>query len=349
MSKLEITTKNSKNEILEAYEGILQELEEAKKLNKQAIKREQEKGVIVSSASQNTANSIVQELANLKLNIVKSLEDVESSLLSENKKLSILQEAIKLQSKDLEDLHQIKLTANTLEALLQTQKQKKESFDELMLEQTQNFDQEVVQKRALWKQEQEQATNLWREQESVQKKLRQREEEDYIYKRDLDRKKDKDSYAIQKQILEKDLTDKKIALEQEFTAREAALLVREQELQELRLQAEAAPQKLQQVIVDTEKAITERLHFKYDYEIKLAQKEVEGDKKLYEQMVASLEAKIKQQDGQIKELTEKTNSAGLQVQQIAVKAIESASGQRFCYTSSDKATELGKDDNKQRV
>lgn len=122
------------------------------------------------------------------------------------------------------------------------------------------------------------------------------------------------------------------------------LLIKEQELQDLRAQAEAAPVKLQQAIIDTEKAVTERLHFKYDYEIKLAQKEVEGDKKLYAQMVNSLETKIKQQEQQIKELTEKTNSAGLQVQQIAVKAIESASGQRFCYTNNDKIVEPNKDD-----
>jgi len=83
MSKPEITVKNSKGEILEAYEEALQALEEAKKQNKQEVKREQEKQSIVASASQNTANSIVQKLANLKLEIVQSLETVENSLLSE--------------------------------------------------------------------------------------------------------------------------------------------------------------------------------------------------------------------------------------------------------------------------
>ncbi len=106
MSKPEITAKNSKSEILEAYEDALQALEEAKKFNKQEAKREQEKQTTIANASQNTANSIVQELANLKLEIVKSLEGVENSLLSEHKKLSTLQEALKLQGKDLEDLHQ---------------------------------------------------------------------------------------------------------------------------------------------------------------------------------------------------------------------------------------------------
>jgi len=348
MSKTEITTKNSKSEILEAYEEALQALEEAKKSNKQEAKREQEKQVTITNASQNTANSIVQELANLKLDIVKSLEVVENSLLSEYKKLSTLQEALKLQGKELEDLHQIKVTVNSLEALLQAQKQKKEAFDKSMLEHTEDFEEEIAQKRALWKQEQDQVTNAWKEQESQQKKLRQREEEDYIYKRDLDRKKENDKYVMQKQALEKELADKKILLEKEFAAREANILAKEQELQSLRVQAEEAPKKLQQAITDTEKAITDRLHFKYDYEIKLAQKEVEGERKLSQQMITTLEAKIKQQEQQIKELTEKTNHAGLQVQQIAVKAIESASGQRFCHSNNEKVVEVVKDEARQR-
>jgi hypothetical protein len=348
MSKSEITVKSSKSEILEAYEEVLQALEEVKKSNKLEARREQEKRTTITNASQNTSNGIVQDLANLKLEIVKSLESVENQLLAEHKKLSTLQEALKLQENDLEDLHQIKMTVNTFEALLQAQKQKKEAFDRSMVEQTQVFEQEMVQKRLLWKQEQEQVTNAWKEQENQQKKLKQREEEDYIYRRDLERKKENDKYVMQQQALEKELIDKRILLEQEFAQREANVLAKEQELQSLRAQAEEAPKKLQQAIVDTEKAITERLHFKYDYEIKIAQKEVEGERKLYQQMIATLEAKIKQQEQQVKELTEKANHSGLQVQQIAVKAIESASGQRFYNQNPDKNVEVLKDEVRQR-
>lgn len=343
MSKPEVTAKNSKNEILEAYENALHALEEAKKFNKQEVKREQEKQTLIANAAQNTANSIVQELADLKLNTVKSLETIENNLLAEHKKLTTLQEAIKFQERDLEDLHQIKMTVNALEALLQAQKQKKEAFEKSMLEETESFEQEIAQKRLLWKQEQEQTTNAWKEQENQQKKLRQREEEDYIYKRDLERKKEQDKYTMQKQALEKELLDKKILLEQEFSKREADILAKEQELQSLRLQAAEAPTKLQQAIQNTEKSVTERLQFKYDYESKLAQKEVEGERKLHQQMIGALEAKIKQQEQLIKELTEKANHAGLQVQQIAVKAIESTAGQRFCYSNNDKNTDTSKD------
>lgn len=343
MIKPEVTAKNSKGEILEAYENALNALQEAKKLNKQEVKREQDKQTLVASAAQNTADSIVQELADLKLNIVKSLETIEGSLLAENKKLTTLQEAIKLQEKDLDELYQIKMTASALEALLQAQKQKKEIFEKSMLEEGELLGQEISQKRLLWKQEQEQAISAWKEQENQQKKLKQREEEDYIYKRDLERKKEQDNYAMQKQALEKELLDKRNSLEQEFSKREADILAKEEEVQSLRLQVAEAPKKLQQAVQDAEKLVTEKLLFKYEHESKLLQKEVEGERKLHQQMIGALEIKIKQQELLIKELTEKANHAGLQVQQIAVKAIESASGQRFCYPNSGKSAETDKD------
>jgi hypothetical protein len=66
------------------------------------------------------------------------------------------------------------------------------------------------------------------------------------------------------------------------------------------------------------------LSFKFNYETKLAEKEVEGERNLSHQMVAALEAKVAHLEAQAKHLADKTNQANLQVQNIAVKAIESA-------------------------
>ena len=173
----------------------------------------------------------------------------------------------------------------------------------------------------------------------LQKKLRQREEEEYVYKRDLERKKEQDHYQTQKQLLEKELIDKKVLLEREFAERETTLLAQEQEFQSLKLQVEVFPSKLQKEIEDTEKSLTERLAFQYDYEAKLTQKEVEGERNLHQQMISALESKIAQHEKLIKELTEKANHAGMQVQEIAVKAIDGASRQRFYPPYQEKLPE----------
>ena len=125
MSFVDISTKNTKNEILEAYHEALDLIKELKKTNKQEIKQEKDKRDTVVSASANTSKDIFKNLADLKLSIVDSLESLSHQLLSEHKKLVILQEAINLQSKELEELHEIKVNTDTLTALLEAQKQKK--------------------------------------------------------------------------------------------------------------------------------------------------------------------------------------------------------------------------------
>ena len=328
----EISTKNTKNEILEAYEQVLNQLTELKKANKQHIKQEQEKKKTIETASQNTTDDIIQQLAGLKLNLIKSLEDIESQLLNEYKRLNTLQQAIALQTKDLEEIHEIKVETETLSALLQTQKQKREIFDREMMERRETFEQEMSQKRSLWKKEQEEAEALRKEQEILQKKSRQREEEEYFYKRDLERQKESDLYETQKKLLEKELSDKKAHLEKDFAERESMIIGKEQEYQTLKNQVENMPIALKQAIEETEQSVTEKVKFKYEYEAKLTQKEVEGERKLHEQMILALQTKIEQQEKQLKELNEKTSHAGIQVQEIAVKAIEGASRQRF-YSS----------------
>ena len=63
----------------------------------------------------------------------------------------------------------------------------------------------------------------------------------------------------------------------------------------------------------------------YQFEMQLSQKELEGEKRLYEQKVASFLEKIKEQESLIKTLTARVDQSGKQVQDIAVKAVEGAS------------------------
>src|SRR3990167_1501220 len=101
--------------------------------------------------------------------------------------------------------------------------------------------------------------------------------------------------------------------------------------------AEKFPAELLRATQETEKNVTEKLKFKYDFEAKLAQKKVECERKLHQQMIVALEAKVASLEMQIKQLTDKSNQANLQVQDIAVKAIEGASRQRYLGGFTDKS------------
>jgi DNA-binding transcriptional MerR regulator len=64
---------------------------------------------------------------------------------------------------------------------------------------------------------------------------------------------------------------------------------------------------------------------RFEFESKLIEKQNEGELKLKEQTIISLQEKIKEMQAQIKELTQKANLAESNVKDIAVKAIESSS------------------------
>ena len=338
----EISAKNTKNEILEAYHETLQRLKETKKVSKQELKTTEEKKETVATATHQTTNEIVKNIAELKLALVKSLEDIEEQLLSSYKKLTTLQQAIEIQTKELADIHEIKINADTLAALLLAQKEKSSFFEKDIQERQQIFEQDIIQKRAVWKKEQDEFEFGRKDYEAQTKKTRQREEDEYIYQRDLLRQKERDQYAAEKESLEKELIMKRTALENEFQQRADKIIMQEQEFTLLKEKAEKFPEELQKAIQETGDTITERLSFKFDYETKLAQKEVEGERKLYQQMISALEAKVTLLEAQAAHLADKTNQANLQVQDIAIKAIDGASRQRYVANYGEKTLEQTK-------
>ena len=59
--------------------------------------------------------------------------------------------------------------------------------------------------------------------------------------------------------------------------------------------------------------------------MELSKKEMEGERKLYQQKIEAKENKIKEIEQQIANMTMTAQQAGHQVKEIAVKAIEGAS------------------------
>ena len=254
---------------------------------------------------------------------------MEDQLLAENQKLTNLQKAINICNQEIEELYEIKVNANTLAALLLAQKEKTANFEKNMKERSLALEQEIQEKRANWKKEQEEFELATKEQENSSKKLRAREEEEYVYKCNLMRAKEQNQHLEEKQLLEKELTEKRQALEQEFKAREENLDHSEQELFMLKDKVENFAAEKQQIILDAENNIAQKLTSKYEYEAKLAQTKVEGEIKVYKQIIANLETKVTSLETQIVQITERANQANLQVQDIAIKAIDGAARNRY--------------------
>jgi len=109
------------------------------KANKNVTPREEkqkkEEEVILEEVKDISLEKILPSITETKLQIAKFFDSIEERMSDHYKKHSNLLTAIKLEEKNLEDVHQIQVNADSLAALLEGQSKYKEEFDIEMAQQ----------------------------------------------------------------------------------------------------------------------------------------------------------------------------------------------------------------------
>ena len=104
----------------------------------------------------------------------------------------------------------------------------------------------------------------------------------------------------------------------------------------------AFPAELTAAVEKAEKEATARSENRAKVEAQLLGKAVEGDKRVAELKIKALEETVAKQLIQVEALTRQLNDANAQVQAIAVKAIEGASGAKALSAINEIAIEQAK-------
>jgi hypothetical protein len=337
MKKAEITdisVKSTKDQILAAYHDVLAQLTEKQVESPQEAKKKHEEKTVVIKAAAHSPDAILSDLSGIKLKSIKQLDILSEELLSEFQKLSDIHQAIDAEQKHLEELYQIKETAHTLAALLQTHAEQKEQMKREMEQQKKALEESMSSQRSHWKEENAHLERDSKEQREKLEKERKREEEEYTYDLDIKRRKEMDDYNVRKAALEKELLEMK----EDLQKRELSIVEKEKILLDLQSQVERFPEQLKQTIAEAEEKLRSQLLQQHTFESQLKEKEQEGLIKLNELRVTSLQAKIKEQEILLKELNQKTDQATQQVQLIACRALD-VSAQRFASPlNSDEKT-----------
>ena len=296
-----VSASNTKNEILEGYQQLMAQYDDEKKQNKSLLKQLEDKEKLIANA-QKASESGDASLEDLKATFVKQVDDFKIKLDEEKGKFNALQAALTVQKDELENLHSIKAQAESLDALIITNKLAKEKLA-----------QEITDTKLSW----------------------EREEEAFEYNLKIKRRNDEDAYQQRKAKLEADLKEKKDTFEREMLERENAVKEKETAFAEMETKVKSYENKLSILAVETEKEVTDRLTKEFDFNKRLENKDLETEIKLLKLEIETLKAKVKEQNDVIATLNSKTTEAGKQVQEIALKAIE-GSGKRIEVVSSDK-------------
>ncbi len=318
-AKAQARQRRAKAEIAEEFEQIRTEVEAAResagsKLAEAAAARAEEVGRAVEGV---TVENVVQRISGLGLEVSKSLADLSAKLVEEVQLLSTLRDAVAAERAELERLHKIDVGATAVDQMVFDYARQKEELEA-----------EIAARRAAWEEEAKTVERERREQEENLKRGRQREIEDYEYRKTLERKKAQDKYDEEIRLIERKNKDRQEALEKDWQVREAALAEREAELESLRQQVAAFPEELQREVAQAVAQAKADAEQKYQQQIIVATKDAEADKRVAEIRIKTLEGLLERQSAQAAALEKQLEEAKRQVEEIAVKAIEGASGSR---------------------
>ena len=262
-----------------------------------------------------TVEGVVQHISSLGLDVSKALGGLSEQLREEVGRLAAVREAVEIETRELERLHKLDVAATALDQLVQDYSKKE-----------QELEQEIELQRSAWEAESREAERERKAQEESLKKQRQREIDDYEYKKGLERKKAQDKYKEELRVQERKNQDKQKSLEKGWQQREAALKQCEEELARLTKESQEFPARLQKEVERAAAEASRQVEARLQQESLILRKDAESEKRLAELRVKTI--MVSQQAAQIVSLEKQLNEAKRQVQEIAVKAIEGASGAR---------------------
>ena len=332
--------KNTKAQILEAYDELLQEQKALETQLKQIQKETKDKPPVVSEKKINppvtTMNQqqvvgdkmfyTIDSIVKLQSGFGSAVSELSEKLTSEAAKLEELQSSVADEIKQLKELHDLEeIKEDTLDTLIQAYEDNSKAFQEELSQRRETLDQEIQELRKAWEKEQEEHKRLLKERNDEQSKVNQRNAKEYNYELTLQRSLDNDTYEQTQKSLYKQLEEAKQEQEKQWNEREKAIAEREKQFEELKAKVDAFEKEKEAAIKKAKEEGKGIANYQVKVKADLQTKEIEGNKRFYELRIQSLEQTIQSSEARLQHLSKQLDAALKQVQDLAVKAIEGAS------------------------
>lgn len=306
-----MTMKNTKQELFDAYESALKELEQVKALKESPADAMEERRKV--AMGENAAKA------------------VESSVFSEEitQQYKDLQESIESKKAVLKELYDIEANASSLAAIINATKEKQYQLEADYKARKVELDNEYkanVDKNQAELKEMQEAISLARKEvrdaraDELEKVHieRKREEEEYAYNLKRQRKIENDAWEDEKAEREKILNDKEAAADNMFAEAEAKL----DELEELREKVAEIPTLIANAEKEGREAGQKEAAKEYGYKKTMYEKEKEYEIGKLEDKVSMLEEKLAQEESKAVALQEKLDEAYSKMNTLASDTVK---------------------------
>ncbi|MEM9006214.1 MAG: hypothetical protein AAGE59_22140 [Cyanobacteria bacterium P01_F01_bin.86] len=344
MTKTPISDRNTKAQILDAYDELLKE---RNTLEKQVDKLQQEKKAspppvtetklpdpvkktsqqsTVTDQAQDRMTATIKTLSGLQVGFGSAVSELSEKLTSKAAQLEALRLAVADELEQLKDLHNLEdIQANTLDTLIQTCEDNSKAFASEFGQRRDTLNHELRDRQQTWTKEQEEHKRSVKELKEEQQKTSQREAQEYKYRLALQRKLAKAEYDQAQEERYRQLAETKQTLEEQWAEREQAIALQEQQFAELKAQVEAFEKEKEAAIKQAKQAGERTASAQAKITADLRNKELDGFKHVYELRIQALEQTIQTNEERIQTLSQQLAAALKQVQDLAVKAIEGSS------------------------
>jgi len=322
-----LSEKNTKQEMLEAYQALVRQLEEKRAAELHPEKRLQEKQAeeAVAVAAGLAPDGVERALGNLKADIGKSLAEIAERMASEVTRFKAIQKAVESKEREVQELYGIEKAAVSLAALIEAQNQKRREFEIDLGRQKEELTRDIETTRAEWDKEKKSREAELRERDALEKKGRDREKDEFVYLFKREQQATRDKLTDEKAGLEKEILTKRESAAKELAEREKAVASQEKELSEFKQKVATFPKELESALDRAVKEVTDRLKLEAKNREELLRKEFEGERNVSVARIEALEKSNKDLSDQNARISKQLENAYQKVQEIAEKAIEGSS------------------------
>lgn len=358
------TEKNTKAQILDAYEALLKERntleKQMQRSQSDAKPRPTEDPTSLSPRTSapvtpqpQAAESIGKTLLTLdqlQAGFGTAISELSEQLTAKAVQLQQRQGAIALEAEQLQTHHDLEsVEAETLETLLQTYQENATTFATELSQRRTTLEQTYQEASLAWEKEQDTHRRFVQDRNETYQTTTQREEQAYLYTRDLQREGDQKDYDLAQRQRNQELETAKHNQERDWVEREQAIAQQEQQFAALKAQVEAFAKNKAQAIQKAKESATAEAQYQAKVTADLQAKEREGQQRVYELQIQSLEQTIQNQESHLQALTRQLDAARKQVQDLAVKAIEGTSNIQSYEAFKEIALEQAKKQTKGQI
>lgn len=325
----DVTLKDTKNVIYDAYEEVSEAYEDAlkkiKTLESSKVDPQKQIAEKVKKETFKTAEEVIG-LGILNPEIIEKKKALDS--------------AIAMETEELDTIYKIKVEANTLTALVNANIDKRLELEKKDKENEEAYKKRLADREADYREAEKKLQESfdakskelkknYEELETTLKVQRARDEENYKYDLKRDRKIENDKWADEKALREKCLADREL----EVAEREEKVAEMEATIAELKAKVEEIPALVEKAKKDGEEAKAKELEKVHAIQKASITRDAEWEKKILNQQVDSLTKELDKANEKAVALEVKVNEAYKEISGIANKTVQS-SGVRIIETAS---------------